>query len=381
MSETMRDGTRSKVVHVLAIDDSAVVREALRLSLAYQPGIRLTVAPDAVIGELRMRQDPPDVVLLDLELPRVHGLAFLEQLMDTNPLPVVICSAAPADGDLVLRALALGAVDVVRKPSLDLAAFAEAAGLLADSVRAAAAAKGRLPARARTGVAARTRSATPRPESSRPAPPAPEANAPKLPIAHTPSPFVIALGASTGGTEALLQVLRELPVTIPGVLVVQHMPPPYTAPFAARLDRACRIAVREAVDGDRVEHGLALIAPGGRHMRLCRKAGLLAVEVFDGPLVSRHRPSVDVLFHSVATAASAGAVGAILTGMGDDGAAGLHAMRTAGAITFAQDEQSCVVNGMPARARERGAVMSVVPLSAMASHLVEASENLRGRNR
>ncbi len=352
--------TDPRPVHVLAIDDSALVREALRASLAHQPGIRLTVAPDPIVAEVRMKQDPPDVILLDLELPRVHGLVFLERLMATAPLPVVICSAAPADGDLVLRALALGAVDVVRKPTLAPAAFEEAASMLAESLRAAAAAKGRVRA-----VAA--------PILPRPLP----RDAPSS--TGTPSTSVIALGASTGGTEALLAVLRDLPVSVPGILVVQHMPPLYTAAFAERLDRECRIRVREAKDGDRVEHGLALIAPGGRHMRLRRCGVELAVEVFDGPLVSRHRPSVDVLFHSVASGAATLAVGAILTGMGDDGADGLRAMRSAGAITFAQDEASCVVYGMPARARERGGVMSVVALSALASHLVEATDSLRGR--
>jgi two-component system chemotaxis response regulator CheB len=271
---------------------------------------------------------------------------------------VVICSAAPSDGQMVLKALALGAVDVVPKPTLEMGGFEESAILLADSLRAAAAAKGRVgPAPLPHAVIA---------------PPAARTEG-------TPSHIAIAIGASTGGTEALLKVLRELPPTAPGILVVQHMPAPFTAPFAARLNEACRITVREARDGDQLEQGVALIAPGDRHMRLCRQRRGLGVEIFDGPLVSRHRPSVDVLFHSVATAAGQNAVGAILTGMGDDGADGMRAMRAAGAVTFAQDEASCVVNGMPARARERGGVMSVVLLSEMARHLIEASESMGAR--
>jgi two-component system chemotaxis response regulator CheB len=344
-------------LHVLAIDDSAVVREALRLSLARAPGVRLTLAADALIAESKIALEPPDVILLDLELPRMPGLEFLERLMQRSPLPVVICSAAPADGEQVLRALAAGAVDVVRKPSLDVHSFEEATTLLADSLRAAAAAKGRV-------------RSTPIPAS---------VSSPRQRAAHAgiPSSMVIALGASTGGTDALLQVLRELPPDIPGVVIVQHMPAGFTAAFAQRLDRECPIAVREAQDGDRVEHGLALLAPGGQHMRLraskAGTAGHLHVELSGGPLVSRHRPSVDVLFHSVAEVAAASAVGAILTGMGDDGAEGMLAMRRHGAVTFAQDEASSVVYGMPLRAQERGGVCRVVPLSAMASHLVEAA--------
>jgi two-component system chemotaxis response regulator CheB len=356
--------TSSPPLHVLAIDDSAVVREALRLSLAQQPGIRLTVAADAIIGQMRMAQDPPDVILLDLELPRVHGLDFLRRLMSEAPLPVVICSAAPADGDMVLQALAAGAVDMIRKPTLDRAAFEESAAMLADTLRAAAAAKGRL----RQGPAAFTAG-----------PAAVSKGIERARHVGTPSSTVIAMGASTGGTEALLKVLRDLPVDVPGVLIVQHMPAGYTAAFAARLNRECRISVREAVDGDRVERGLALIAPGGLHMRLGRRGHHLAVDVFDGPLVSRHRPSVDVLFHSVAEAVGPAATGAILTGMGDDGANGLRAMRQAGAMTFAQDEASCVVFGMPARAYERGGVVALVPLSAIAERLIEAAASLGGQ--
>jgi two-component system chemotaxis response regulator CheB len=353
--------TAASSLHVLAIDDSAVVREALRLSLAREPGIRLTVAADALIAETRMAGDPPDVILLDLDLPRVPGLEFLERLMQRAPLPVVICSSAPADGEQVLRALALGAVDVVRKPDLDVHAFEEAATLLADSLRAAAAAKGRIEPRSQA-VAAGAPACAVRPAG---------------PHRGTPSSLAIAIGASTGGTDAILRVLRELPPDIPGIVIVQHMPAGFTTAFAQRLDRECPIAVREAADGDRLEHGLALLAPGGQHMRLRARGSNLHVEVVGGPLVSRHRPSVDVLFHSVAEVAGASAVGVILTGMGDDGADGMLAMRRRGAVTFAQDEESCVVYGMPLRAQERGGVLRVLPLSAVASHIVEAAAPLR----
>jgi two-component system chemotaxis response regulator CheB len=338
-------------VRVLVVDDSAVVRQTMVAVLAQAGGFEVTVAADAVIAAEKMERSRPHVIVLDLELPRVHGLDFLRKLMRAErPIPVVICSGR--SGTEAMTALEEGAVAVVGKPRLGVREFLfESALLLVDTVRGAAAA---------------------RIKPRRSPAPAPKLGADAvLPARRAPGGLrtdrLLALGASTGGTEALHALLSALPADAPAILVVQHMPEGFTRAFAARLDRACAIEVKEAEDGDPVRAGRALVAPGNRHMILRRRGASYHVELNDGPLVSRHRPSVDVLFRSVAQAAGPNAVGVILTGMGDDGAAGLLEMKQAGAHTLAQDESTSVVFGMPKEAIARGAVDDVLPLPRLAA--------------
>ena len=350
-------------IHVLVVDDSAVVRQVLTVILARERSITVSVAADPLIALDKMQSFRPDVIVLDLEMPGMDGLSFLQTVMARDPIPVVVCSSLAARGtEAALRAIESGAVAVIEKPRLGVKGFLhDSAILLRDTVIAASKARVRRPA--------------PRPlpsaldlaAASRPRP---------RPTLTTTTDKVIALGASTGGTEALRTILEALPADAPGVLVVQHMPEGFTRAFADRLDRTCRIEVKEAADGDRVLDGRALIAPGQRHLSLRRSGAHYVVELDDGPLVSRHRPSVDVLLRSVAAAAGRNAVGAILTGMGDDGAAGLLEMKRAGAVTLAQDEASCVVFGMPRAAIERGAVDHVVPLEHMAARVLRYASEL-----
>jgi two-component system chemotaxis response regulator CheB len=295
------------------------------------------------------------VIVLDLEMPRMDGLSFLRRIMAEDPIPVVVCSGlAGAGTEAALRAVEEGAVDVIAKPKLAVRDFLEESALqIVDAVRAAA--RARLPFRPSLVVQPRlTADAVLPPRQQRQA-------------LRVTTDKVVAIGASTGGTEALRQILESLPPDAPGTVIVQHMPEVFTRAFADRLCRTCRIEVKEAASGDRVANGRALIAPGNRHSVLLRSGAHYVVDVREGPLVSRHRPSVDVLFRSVAQAAGPNAVGVILTGMGDDGAEGLLEMRRAGAATLAQDEASCVVFGMPKEAIERGAVEQVLPLSRMAA--------------
>jgi two-component system chemotaxis response regulator CheB len=334
---------------VLVVDDSAVVRQTLSAILTHD-GCEVTTAADAIFAGERLKSLTPDVIVLDLEMPHVDGLSFLRKLMRETPLPVVICSAFAGPGTAkALRALEYGAVDVVAKPRLGVRDFLyESAVTISDTVRAAASA--RLPQpRRQTAV-----------ESSAPKPR--KADAP----AAVPSTTLVAIGASTGGTDALRTILRGLDRHDAGVVIVQHMPRHFTGAFARALDAICSIEVREAVSGDAVGRGTALLAPGDAHLSVRRAGRGFAVDVCDGPLISRHRPSIDVLFHSVAEAAGASGVGVILTGMGDDGAAGLAEMRRAGAFTIAQDEATSVVFGMPKRAIEYGAAEEVLPLSEIA---------------
>lgn len=338
------------MLKVLVVDDSAVVREAMAGVLAGAGGLVVTTAADPLVARRRIALQRPDVILLDLEMPREDGLSFLRELMATDPIPVVICSAHSTEGSpAAFQALQEGAVDVVAKPRLGVREFVqESATLIADAVRAAA--------RARV-----SRRAVPQLRPSAPA---------ATPLRRTgtarPSRSMIAMAASTGGPQALHDVLQALPSDLPGIVVVQHMPAGFTTAFARHLDERSRIAVREARDGDVVCDGEALVAPGGRHLEVALDAGRYVVRITDGPLVSRHRPSADVLFQSVARSAGRDAIGVILTGMGDDGAEGLAAMRRAGAVTFAQDEPSSVVFGMPREAIARGAVQEIAPLSALA---------------
>lgn len=335
----------TRPVRVLVVDDSALVRQTV-LSMLTHEGFDVVTAADPLIAMERMKAAEPDVILLDLEMPRMDGLSFLHKIMSENPRPVVICSAVAQRGsENALRALEQGALDIVVKPQIGVQQFLhESAVMLADVVRAAAQAK--IPRRGPVAV--------------RP-PPAPPR---RFPIGDDAATNVIAIGASTGGTTALRVLLDGMDVDSPPIAIVQHMPRAFTSGFARLLDRTAGVHVREAANGDRLVRGVALLAPGDSHMRVVRGG---RVEIFSGPLVSRHRPSVDVLFESVAESYGAGATGVILTGMGADGAAGLHAMRRAGALTIAQDEATSVVFGMPREAIERGAAELVLPLHEVAA--------------
>jgi two-component system, chemotaxis family, protein-glutamate methylesterase/glutaminase len=340
-------------IQVLVVDDSAVVRQSLAAILGRARGITVQVAADPLIAMQKMRGFRPDVIVLDLEMPRMDGLSFLRKLMAEDPIPVVVCSALAERGsEAALRALEEGAVEIVAKPRLGVRDFLEESKILIeDAVRAGA----RAHVRARRPVARADQKLTA--DAVLPAP--------LFRALTVTTDKVVAIGASTGGTEALRELLASLPPDCPGMVVVQHMPELFTRAFADRLDQICPVRVKEATDHDRVIPGRALIAPGNRHTLLVRSGAHYEVEVRDGPLVSRHRPSVDVLFRSVAQAAGANAVGIIMTGMGDDGAAGLLEMKRAGAATIAQDEASCVVFGMPKEAIARGAVDEVVPLARL----------------
>ncbi|QFT24317.1 Chemotaxis response regulator protein-glutamate methylesterase [Pseudomonas sp. THAF187a] len=341
-----------KNTKVLIVDDSAVVRQVLSAGLAEHTGIEVIgAAADPLFAMDKMQRNWPDVIVLDVEMPRMDGISFLKKLMAERPTPVVICSTLTEKGAATtMEALAAGAVAIVTKPQAGLRQFLiEATEELVGAIRAAAQARLK-----RLGPAA----------------PAvqPKLNADAiLPAASSgamtrTTERIIAIGTSTGGTQALEHVLTALPRVCPGIVIVQHMPERFTAAFADRLNGLCQIEVREARNGDRVMPGRALIAPGGRHMLLKRSGAQYVVEVVDGPPVSRHKPSVDVLFRSTARAAGANATGIIMTGMGDDGARGLREMHEAGAITYGQDEATCVVYGMPKEARKLGAVDREVAL-------------------
>jgi two-component system chemotaxis response regulator CheB len=348
------------MIKVLVVDDSAVVRRVLSQELSTCADIDVVAtAVDPFVARDKIVKLKPDVVTLDLELPRMGGLAFLARLMKYHPLPVIVVSGlTPEGGEMAVRALELGAVDVVAKPGSG-ESVAQIASRLVEKIRVAAKAR---PRAAATPVS---------PSGERPAQAAEPERRPRVAIAH-PGRRVVAIGASTGGTEAIKQVLMALPDNAPGVVIVQHMPRGFTASFADRLDQLCLIRVQEARDGDGVEPGLALVAPGGRHMVLRRRGPRYSVVVKDGPPVHHQRPSVDVLFHSVARQAGADAVGVLLTGMGRDGAQGLRAMHEAGATTFAQDEASCVVFGMPREAVKLDAADAVVPLDEIPHCMLDA---------
>jgi len=343
---------------VLIVDDSAVVRQVLSGLIGSAPGLNVLAAcADPLLAMERMKLQWPDVIVLDVEMPRMDGITFLRRIMEERPTPVVICSTLTEKGaKTTMEAMAAGAVAIVTKPRLGLKQFlSESADELVQTVRAAARANprrlGARPAAPETPPAKHTADVILAPASGR--------------AMTQTTERVVAIGTSTGGTQALEEVLSALPRVSPGIVVVQHMPEKFTAAFAARLDTVCEIEVKEACTNDRVLPGRALIAPGGRHLLLRRNGAQYVVDVLDGPLVNRHRPSVDVLFRSVAKCAAANALGIIMTGMGDDGAAGLLEMRQAGAQTLAQDEDSCVVFGMPKEAIRRGAVQRTVPLSAI----------------
>ncbi len=352
-------------IKVLIVDDSAVVRQTLQELLSTDPRIEVIgTAADPYVAAERMREAAPDVITLDVEMPRMDGITFLQKIMSQHPIPVVMCSSLTGDGtESAMKALEYGAVDVITKPRMGVKGFLEENRILiCDAVKAASVAKVRRIAAHSMHVAPKLTAdaVIERPARSRA-------------MARTTEKVVV-VGASTGGTEALREFLEALPLDSPGIVVVQHMPEHFTTAFARRLDSICRVTVREAEDNDTVIRGQVLIAPGNRHTLLKRSGARYYVEVKDGPLVSRHRPSVDVLFRSAALYAGSNAIGIIMTGMGDDGAHGMKEMRDAGAYTIAQDEESCVVFGMPKEAIKLEAVEKVLPLGAIAHHMVQIAD-------
>ncbi len=347
------------MINVMVVDDSAVVRQVVSGLLAADPDIKVMCAvADPLLAMARMKSQWPDVIVLDIEMPRMDGLTFLKKIMAERPTPVVICSTLTEKGTQVsLAALTAGAVAIIAKPKIGLKQFlVDASDDLVTVVKAAARANVK---KLQAVLVVEKYSADV-----------------ILPALERPTALlkttdrVVALGTSTGGTQALELVLKSLPRVCPGLVIVQHMPEQFTAAFAHRLNTLCQIEVKEAQTADRVMPGRALIAPGGKHMLLRRNGAQYFVEVMDGPLVNRHRPSVDVLFRSVAKCAGSNALGVIMTGMGDDGAAGLLEMRKAGAQTMAQDEESCVVFGMPKEAIKRGGVAKTVALSAIGREIM-----------
>jgi len=344
-------------IRVLIIDDSAIVRKVLSDSLAGEPDIEVVgTAPDPFVARDKILALKPDVLTLDIEMPRMDGLTFLRKVMHYQPMPVIVVSSlGDASSRIALEALEAGAIDVLAKPG-GPQSVGELRLSIASKIRAA-------------------RIARLRPSKTTPSAPPQTAASKSLP-AFSPS-AVIAIGASTGGTEAIRSVLVDLPENSPGVVIAQHIPAVFSRSFAGRLNELCVIRVREAQDGDKLEPGLALIAPGNFHMLLRRASSGYRVEIKKGPLVCFQRPAVDVLFHSVAEAAGPGATAAILTGMGSDGVQGMLALKKAGGLTIAQDEESCVVFGMPREAIKVGAVDQVLPLSAISGALLAGSRQSR----
>ena len=346
-------------IRVLIVDDSALVRQTLSQVLCSDPMIEvIATASDPFVAAERIREQAPDVITLDIEMPRMDGLTFLRKIMAQHPIPVVICSSLAEQGaQSTLKALEYGAVDIVTKPRVGSRQFLqESCEMLCQTVKAAAAARLK-PTRAGRPVE-------------------PKLTADAVLSRGTSAMLettekVVVVGASTGGTEALRSLLEVLPADAPGIVIVQHMPEIFTRAFANRLDGLCRISVKEAERNDTVLRGRALVAPGNHHLLLKRSGARYYVDIKDGPLVSRHRPSVDVLFRSAARYAGPNAVAVIMTGMGDDGANGMLEMKQAGAVTIAQDEATSVVFGMPHEAIKRGAVDSVLPLQDIPGALLD----------
>lgn len=353
----------SKKIRVLVVDDSAVVRQTLEEILTSDPGIEvMAMAADPFIAAEKIRQEIPDVITLDVEMPRMDGITFLQKIMSQHPIPVVICSSlAEAGSGTALKALEYGAVDIIQKPRMGTKQFLEESKIrICDAVRAAAVARPRRISKIHEVTPKLTADAI--------------IAAPRTKAMMETTEKVVVVGASTGGTEAIQIFLTAMPADTPGIVIVQHMPEHFTKSFAARLNDLCRVTVKEAENNDTVIRGRALIAPGNFHTLLKRSGARYYVEVREGPLVSRHRPSVDVLFRSTARYAGKNAVGVIMTGMGDDGARGMEEMKGMEAYTIAQDEASCVVFGMPNEAIKRGAVDRIIPLEQIAATVLRQCE-------
>jgi len=382
----------NRKIKVLIVDDSALVRQVLSEILKTDPDIEIVgAAADPIFAEKYLKEpNYPDVIVLDIEMPRMDGITFLRKLMSEHPTPVVMCSSLTEKGaEATIQALAAGAVDIITKPKLGVKNFLTDSGeILIGAVRSAAMARvGKL-----HGIQTAPRPASPPPAAPAQAAPAPPAKPvfpgleirPKLSAdavlekrkIHAPikTEKFIALGASTGGTQAIEDILKKLPQSVQGIVIVQHMPEKFTTAFADRLNNICEVEVKEAEDGDRVVPGRVLIAPGSHHMLVVRDGSQFRVKVIDGPLVNRHRPSVDVLFRSVANEAGANAMGVILTGMGDDGALGMLEMKETGSFTIAQDEASCIVYGMPKEAVLKGGVSKELPLASIPQEIIQYSK-------
>jgi len=356
-------------LQVLLVDDSAAVRQTLAKIISSTDDLEvMATAADPYFAVQKIAERVPDVIVLDIEMPRMDGLSFLREIMSQHPIPTVICSSLAVEGsDTILKALSSGAVDVITKPRIGTRQFLEESAILVcDAIRAAAQARIR------------------RMDFAPDVPPAEKLTAdavlpaPRKRILTETTEKVVVVGASTGGTEALRVFLEGLPEDSPGIVIVQHMPELFTRSFARRLDASCRVRVKEAANGDSVLRGQALVAPGNFHTLVKRSGAAYFVEVRDGPLVTRHRPSVDVLFRSCALGAGRNAIGVIMTGMGDDGAKGLREMKDSGALTVAQDEESCVVFGMPKEAIKAGAVDRVLPLAKIAPFVYESAAGRQG---
>ena len=351
-------------IKVLIVDDSALVRQTLVSILESDPQIEIVgVAADPYIAVDKIKECVPDVITLDIEMPRMDGLTFLKKLMSQHPIPVVVISTLTEKGtDSALLALEYGAVEVLAKPKVNTKILLEQSKIeLCDKVKAAALSNVK-----RRTFSARTVSSEVAPKLSADAVIGKRTSTSMIQTTE----MVIAVGASTGGTEALRVFLEGFPADCPGIVIVQHMPEMFTKQFAQRLNTLCKVTVKEAENGDKVLRGHVLLSPGGKHMMLKRSGAIYHVEIVDGPLVNRHKPSVDVLFRSVARYAGKNVIGVILTGMGDDGAKGMLEMKEGGAHTIAQDEASCVVFGMPKEAIKLGGADKVMPLIEMSKYIM-----------
>ncbi|MBP6638507.1 MAG: chemotaxis response regulator protein-glutamate methylesterase [Sulfuritalea sp.] len=351
-------------IKVMIVDDSAVVRQVNRETIERESDMEVIgMASDPIYALEKMKSQWPDVLVIDIEMPRMDGLTFLRKIMSEHPTPTIVCSSLAEKGAAAtMEALSAGALAIITKPRMGVKQFLQSsADDLAGAVRAAARAN-------MSHVARRATAGAPPPKLTADAMLAAQAASTRA-MAET-TDRVVAIGTSTGGTQALEAVLTRLPNVGSGIVIVQHMPEKFTAMFAERLDSLCKLEVREARNGDRIMPGRALIAPGGRHMMLRRSGAQYYVEVADGPLVNRHKPSVDVLFRSVAQIAGRNALGVIMTGMGDDGARGMKEMHDAGARTVAEDESTCVVFGMPREAIKLGGVDRIVPLDAIPGEII-----------
>ena len=366
----------SNKIKVLIVDDSAVVRQTLSSIIESDPDMEvMAVAGDPYIATSKMSREIPDVITLDVEMPRMDGITFLQKIMSQHPIPVVMCSSLTEKGcQTTVKALEYGAIDIITKPQLGVKKYLEEAKVtICDAVKAAA-----------MSNLSKRKLTKPSPLPNRPVQEKLSADV-MLSKASSSAAMIkttekiVVVGASTGGTEALKEFLQALPVDSPGIVIVQHMPEKFTESFALRLNDLCAINVKEAADNDTVLPGRALIAPGGKHTLVKRSGARYYVEVKEGPLVSRHRPSVDVLFRSASRYAGKNVVGVIMTGMGDDGARGMKEMKDAGAYNIAQDEKTCVVYGMPNEAVKHGGVDISLPLNNIADKVVIAcKENLTG---